>query len=316
MDTAAFITQRPEDRLDLYLTKVLPQFSREFLQKLIKGGQVRVAGRAWTKPSKNLAAGIEVVVEIPDIKPMEILPESLPITVVFEDEDLAVVEKPAGMSVHPGAGQSAGTLVNALLHHMHDLSGIGGVERPGIVHRLDKETSGLLVIAKNDFTHQALSAQFAGRAVKKTYIAVAHGVIKQDEFTVDVPIGRDTRNRKKMTVTPKGRMALTDFQVVKNYYPHACLLYCFPMTGRTHQIRVHLSVQTHPIVGDKLYGGNPQRKSIELLREFPRHALHAHAIKFKHPRTGRTLGFQSPIPEDIERLIEELEKLNTAKFRV
>jgi len=316
METARFITQQPENRLDLFLTKVLPQFSREFLQKLIKGGQVTVGDKLWTKPSKNLAAGIEVIVEVPDVKPLELLPEFLPIPIVYEDEDLAVIDKPAGMSVHPGAGQSTGTLVNALLHHIKDLSGIGGVERPGIVHRLDKETSGLIVIAKNDFTHQALSEQFAGRAVKKTYIAIAHGVIKREEFTVDVPIGRDTRHRKRMTVTPQGRMAITDFQVVKNYYPHACLLYCHPMTGRTHQIRVHLSVQSHPIVGDKLYGGNPQRKSIELLREFPRHALHAHAIKFKHPRTGRTLGFDSPIPEDMERLMEELERLNTAKYRV
>jgi 23S rRNA pseudouridine1911/1915/1917 synthase len=316
VDILKFVTAQPEHRLDLYLTKVLPHLSREFIQKLIRGGQVMVGGKPWTKPSKNLKAGVEVVVEVPDIKPLELLPESLPLTLIFEDSDLVIVDKPSGMSVHPGAGQSTGTLVNALLHHVKNLSGIGGVERPGIVHRLDKETSGLIVIAKNDFTHQALSEQFAGRAVKKSYIAIAHGVIKQEEFTVDVPIGRDTRHRKRMTVTPQGRMAITDFQVVKNYYPHACLLYCFPMTGRTHQIRVHLSVQSHPVVGDKLYGGNPQRKSIELLKEFPRHALHAYAIKFKHPRTGRSMKFECPIPEDMEHLMEKLEILNTAPRRV
>ena len=304
-----FIAEKPEARLDLFLTRVLPRYSREFLQKLVKEGHVTLSGKACAKPAKPVTAGAEVVVEVPEARPTEVLPEALDLPILYEDEDLAVVDKPAGMSVHPGAGQSTGTLVNALLHHLDNLSGIGGVERPGIVHRLDKETSGLLIIAKNDAAHQALSEQFAGRTVRKTYVAVAHGIIKQEEFTVDVPVGRDTRNRKKMTVTPKGRMAITDFQVAKNYYPHACLLYCFPMTGRTHQIRVHLAAQGHPVVGDKLYGGNPQGKSIELLRGFPRHALHAFTIKFKHPRTGRALSFESPVPSDIEALLREIEKL-------
>ena len=308
-ETKRFTAGKAEARLDLFLTRVFPRYSREFLQKLVKEGRVTLGGKACAKPAKPVPAGMEVVVEVPEVRPAEVLPEALALPILYEDEDLAVVDKPAGMSVHPGAGQSTGTLVNALLHHLDNLSGIGGVERPGIVHRLDKETSGLLVIAKNDAAHQALSEQFAGRTVKKTYIAVAHGVIKQEEFTVDVPVGRDTRDRKKMTVTPKGRMALTDFQVAKNYYPHACLLYCFPMTGRTHQIRVHLAAQGHPIVGDKFYGGNPQRRSVPLLKEFPRHALHAHAIKFRHPRTGRALSFESPVPQDIEALLQEIEKL-------
>jgi 23S rRNA pseudouridine1911/1915/1917 synthase len=307
-----FTASVPEARLDLFLTKVFPAFSRGFLQKLIQEGRVTMDGKVCLKPSKALKPGVAIVVEVPEIRPLEMLPEAMPIPIIYQDEDIAVVDKPPGMSVHPGAGISTGTLVNALLFHLNALSGIGGVERPGIVHRLDKDTSGLMVIAKNDLTHRALVEQFAGRQVKKTYLTIVHGIIKQDEFTVDVPIGRDTRDRKKMTVTPRGRMAITDFEVGRKFYPHACLLYCHPLTGRTHQIRVHLASQKHPVVGDKLYGGSYRTKSVALLKDFPRQALHALELKFRHPRTGRSLHFTAPVPADMEALLAELEVLPIA----
>ena len=308
MESVRLVAEAAEGRLDRFLADRLSHLSREYLQKLIREGLVRVDGTPQTKPSRPLKPGAVVEVEVPAPVPMQVLPEDIAVPILYEDEDLAVIDKPAGMSVHPGAGITTGTLVNALLHRMQDLSGIGGVERPGIVHRLDKETSGLIVIAKNDFTHQELSEQFATRRVKKIYYAIAHGKSKQD-FTADMPIGRDARNRKRMTVTPAGRMAVTDFIVERNWLPHACLLQCRPLTGRTHQIRVHLAAQNHPIVGDKIYGGAPQRKSIELLRDFPRHALHAGEIRFLHPRTTKDLHFESPLPEDMQGLIEALDAL-------
>ncbi len=311
MDSVRLVAEAPEGRLDRFLALRLPHLSREFLQKLIRGGRVRVDGVPQAKPSRPLKAGSVVEVEVPAPIPMELLPEDLPVPVLFEDDDLAVVDKPAGMSVHPGAGITTGTLVNALLHRMRDLSGIGGVERPGIVHRLDKETSGLIVIAKNDAAHQALSEQFATRRVRKIYFAIAHGIAKQD-FTADMPVGRDARHRKRMTVTPAGRVAVTDFIVEHNWPPHACLLQCRPLTGRTHQIRVHLAAQGHPIVGDKTYGGAVRRKAVEALRDFPRHALHAGEIRFRHPGSGKELRFASPLPKDMEGLMAALDALSPA----
>jgi 23S rRNA pseudouridine1911/1915/1917 synthase len=308
VDSVRLAVDAPQGRLDRFLALRLPHLSREFLQKLIREGLVRVDGALQTKPSRPLKAGSVVEVEVPPPVPMEVFPEDLAIPVLYEDEALAVVDKPAGMSVHPGAGITTGTLVNALLHRIQGLSGIGGVERPGIVHRLDKETSGLIVIAKNDAAHQALSKQFATRRVKKVYYAVAHGIAKQD-FTADMPIGRDARHRKRMTVTPAGRMAVTDFIVERHWPPHACLLQCRPLTGRTHQIRVHLAAQGHPIVGDKTYGGAPQRKAIALLRDFPRHALHAGEIRFVHPLSGRELRFECPLPGDMTELMAALDGL-------
>ena len=314
MESVRLVADAPQGRLDRFLADRLSHLSREFLQKLIREGLVRVDGTPQAKPSRPLKAGAVVEVEVPAPVPMQVLPEDIAVPILYEDEDLAVIDKPAGMSVHPGAGITTGTLVNALLHRMSGLSGIGGVERPGIVHRLDKETSGLIVIAKNDAAHQALSEQFASRQVRKLYYAIAHGISKQD-FTADMPIGRDARQRKRMTVTPAGRMAVTDFIAEHNWAPHACLLQCRPMTGRTHQIRVHLAAQGHPIVGDKTYGGAVQRKSIELLRDFPRHALHAGEIRFTHPRTERTLNFKSPFPADMEGLVAALDKLVPAKVQ-
>jgi 23S rRNA pseudouridine1911/1915/1917 synthase len=308
VDSVRLAVEAPEGRLDRFLALRLPHLSREFLQKLIREGLVRVDGAPQTKPSRPLKPGSVVEMEVPAPVPMAVPPEDIAVPVLYEDEALAVVDKPAGMSVHPGAGITTGTLVNALLHRMQDLSGIGGVERPGIVHRLDKETSGLIVIAKNDAAHQALSEQFATRRVKKVYYAVAHGVTKQD-FTADMPIGRDARHRKRMTVTPAGRMAITDFIVERNWPPYACLLQCRPFTGRTHQIRVHLAAQGHPLVGDKTYGGAPQRKAIGLLREFPRHALHAGEIRFIHPVNGKELHFESPLPADLQGLLAGLDGL-------
>lgn len=308
MDSVRLVAEAAAGRLDRFLADHVPHLSREFLQKLIKEGLVRVDGLPQTKPSRPLKAGAVVEVEVPAPVAMDVLPENIVIPILFEDGDLAVIDKPAGMSVHPGAGITTGTLVNALLHRMQDLSGIGGVERPGIVHRLDKETSGLIVIAKNDAAHQALSEQFATRKVRKIYYAIAHGISKQD-FTADMPVGRDARHRKRMTVTPAGRMAVTDFIVERNWPPHACLLQCRPFTGRTHQIRVHLAAHNHPIIGDKTYGGAVQRKAAEVLRDFPRHALHAGEIRFIHPGTGKELHFESPLPQDMQGLIETLDGL-------
>lgn len=302
-------TDKDYPRLDIFLSLNFPDLSRSFIQKIIKKGNVRINNSPVTKPSKKLKENWEIEVKIPEIVKSEITPEPISIKIIYEDEDIAVIEKPPYLSVHPGAGKSERTLVHGLLYHLKDLSSISGVERPGIVHRLDKNTSGLMVIAKNDFSHQDLSKQFSSRKVEKEYIALVYGIVKEDFFTVDAPIGRSKRDRKKMGLSSGGRKSITDFKVLKRYYPYATLLLCHPLTGRTHQIRVHLSSKGFPIVGDELYAGKSRRKAPLLLKEFPRQVLHSSKLIFMHPSKGKKMVFFSEIPEDIQNLLQELEDL-------
>lgn len=284
-------------RLDQFLRRELPEHSRAFLQKLIEQGHILVNGRA-PKASYKVRAGDEVTLEIPPPRPLETRAEDIPLDVLFEDDDLIVVNKPAGLVVHPAAGNYEHTLVNALLHHCRGrLAGIGGVERPGIVHRLDKGTSGCIVVAKTDVAHQALIAQFKSRAVKKIYRAICWGEFERPSGRIETVIGRSGRDRKKMSArVARGRPAVTDYRVLKQFAEFASVELHIH-TGRTHQIRVHMAHIGHPVVGDATYG----RKS-----EIPvaRPLLHAYKLGFTHPRTQRLVEFTAPVPDDMVRMCE------------
>ncbi len=281
-------------RLDHYLAEKLPHLSRSRLQALIKEGYILVQGRQ-SKPGEKLREGERIDVEIPEAAPTEdAAPEAIPLEILYEDDDLLVLNKPAGMVVHPAAGNPDGTLVNALLHHCGALSSIGGEQRPGIVHRLDKETSGCMVTAKNDLAHQGLSRQFAGREVLKVYLALASGKFAKPSGMVETEIGRHPVHRKKMAVVEngKGRASRTAYRVLRELGSGgslASLVECTLHTGRTHQIRVHLKHLGHPLLGDALYGKRGNH---------PRQMLHAWKLGFTHPRTGKPMQFQAPIPDD------------------
>jgi 23S rRNA pseudouridine1911/1915/1917 synthase len=291
------------ERLDAWLARQLPTLSRSRLQALIDEGHVLLDGRR-TRPSARLRSGQAVRVHVPPPVPAEPQPEDIPISVVHEDTRLLVVNKPAGLVVHPGAGRSRGTLVNALLRHVRDLSGVGGVVRPGIVHRLDRGTSGLLVVAKDDETHRSLVQQFAGRTVEKEYLALVLGNPARDSGEVDSPIGRDPVHRKKMSVrAPRGREARTSWRVEERF-DGAALLRVRIHTGRTHQIRVHLASIGHPVAGDAVYGGRRSPSSRrgaarEAFASLDRPALHAARLAFTHPKTGERLTFEAPLPADL-----------------
>jgi 23S rRNA pseudouridine1911/1915/1917 synthase len=277
-------------RLDRFVATAIEGLSRSRTKTLLESGEILRNG-APTRAAEILRAGDTLTVRIPDATPVEeLVGEDIPLAILHEDSDLLVLDKPAGLVVHPGAGNATGTLVQALLHHCKDLSGIGGVERPGIVHRLDKETSGCLVIAKNDLAHQSLAAQFADRTVEKTYLAIVEGTPRRRTGEVNEPIGRHAVNRQKMKVTTaeKGREALTLYKVLTSA-DGLSLVECRPRTGRTHQIRVHLRHLGHPIVGDPVYGKRGK---------YERHLLHAWRLSFDHPRTGERLSFTSPVPAD------------------
>ncbi len=275
-------------RLDQFLAAQIPAHSRARLQDLIKSGHVTVNFTAVGKPNAKVHPGDTIVLTEPAAVPIDTLPEAIALDVLFEDDDLIVVHKPAGMVVHPAAGNWDGTLVNALLHHCPTLSGIGGEQRPGIVHRLDKETSGCLVAAKNDLAHQSLSAQFAGREITKIYLALASGHLAKKSGIIEAAIGRHPVDRKKMTVLEKGRASRTDWRVLREI-GGASLVECTLHTGRTHQIRVHLKHLGHPLLGDAVYGRRGG---------FARQMLHAWKLGFTHPRTGERVNFESPIPAD------------------
>jgi 23S rRNA pseudouridine1911/1915/1917 synthase len=297
-------------RLDLWLARRLPELSRARLQALVAEGHVRVNG-APARSSVRLREGQQVVVLIPPPVPAAPGPEDIPLHVVHQDAQLLVVDKPAGLVVHPGAGQRSGTLVNALLRHVADLSGVGGVLRPGIVHRLDKGTSGLLVVAKDDATHRALVQQFAGRSILKEYLALVHGTPAPREGEIDRRIGRDPVHRKRMSVrAPRGREARTAWTVVESF-DGASLLRVRIHTGRTHQIRVHLAAIGHPVAGDRTYGGakTPEARSAEsraAIDSLSRPALHAARLAFTHPATGERVDFVSPLPPDIAAVVDRL----------
>ncbi len=287
------------NRLDVFISQMFPQdFSRSQVQKLIKDGAVRVDGREVTSHYR-VKEGEKVEIDWRAPADNETRAEEIPIDILFEDEDLIVVNKTAGMVVHPAHGNLRHTLVNALLHHTRDLSGVGGPIRPGIVHRLDKDTSGILVVAKNNKAHANLANQFKKHTIQRTYQVVVRGVVQHDEGMIQEPVGRSFLSRKKVVIKPAGGKDATTFYRVLKRFRHATLLEVHPKTGRTHQIRVHLAHLGHPVLGDTLYGVNSDQIS--------RQALHAAGLAFRHPRTHEQVAYQSPLPEDISRLVTYLE---------
>jgi 23S rRNA pseudouridine1911/1915/1917 synthase len=296
-------------RLDRFLVSVLGDQSRSQLQRLIKDERVLVEGKT-AKANQPVKAGQTVVVDVPEPTAPTPQPEALEIPILYQDADLIVVDKPAGMVVHPAAGHAGGTLVNALLHHVEDLSGIGGEKRPGIVHRLDRGTSGLMVVAKHDAAHEELSRQFHDREVEKEYIALVWGVVQAGR-RIDAPIGRDPVNRKKMSSKARrSREAVTRIVRAEHLSPAITLAQIAIYTGRTHQIRVHLSAIGHPIVGDPLYGGVRRRVAGDLraVSRLQRPFLHAAHLVFKHPSDGRRMDFESALPEDLQQVLDDLRK--------
>ncbi len=298
----------PNERLDAFLRRQFPTLSRGAIQRLIEQGHITVNAKP-TKATHAPRAGEVVCIEIPQAKPAEAQAEDIPLEIIFEDKSLLVLNKPAGIVVHPAAGHEDHTLVNALLHQCKgELSGIGGVARPGIVHRLDKETSGCLVVAKNDETHVALSAQFAGRTVEKIYLAIVCGIVPRDEGNIRAAIARHPTHRKRMAVhdDDDGRPAHTGYRVIERLN-QATLIEAHLHTGRTHQIRVHFQHLGFPVAGDNTYGQRQTKKLAELTRyEAPRVLLHAHKLAFTHPRTGKKVKFTAPIPADMEDALKFL----------
>jgi 23S rRNA pseudouridine1911/1915/1917 synthase len=294
-----------EGRLDAYLAARLPDLSRSRIVQLISEGHVRLNGTVVRK-SRRPAAGDVLEIEVPPARPSHITPEAIPLRIVYEDADLLVVDKPAGLVVHPAVGHDSGTLVNALLHHVPDLAGIGGVRRPGLVHRLDKDTSGLLVVAKNELAHARLSAALKRRTIRRIYLVAAWGHLGDGERTVAAPIARSPVHRQRMAVVEGGRPARTRFTRLERWRA-AELLRAELETGRTHQIRVHLLSIGHPAVGDPVYGaggergisGPDRRWAAQLAKRVSRQFLHASELRFEHPRTGEALAFTAPLPDDL-----------------
>lgn len=311
--TLCFDRERTPERLDRFLAEQLPELSRSQLKKLIDEGRVLLDG-APAKPGGKLKGGETLTVDIPAPSPAEAVSEDIPLVVLYEDRHLIVIDKPPGMVVHPAPGHYQGTLVNALLHHCHDLSGIGGELRPGIVHRLDKDTSGVMVATKNDGAHQHLAAQFKAHSISRRYLALVHGLPTGDHGTIDRPIGRHPVHRKKMSTSSRsGRRAVTHWRVLRRFEADRLALVELTLeTGRTHQIRVHLSEQGHPLLGDPAYGGSGRSKNLadpqlaKLTRELGRQALHARLLGFDHPETGAYLEFSSPLPPDLRRVVDYL----------
>lgn len=306
-------------RLDLFLCEHLPGRSRAFIQKLIHEGNVSFPGddaRQAVKPSSPVIPGAAVKVTIPPIRSLDLTPVDMPLEILFQDQEFAVVNKPPGLAVHPTPDQEESTLVHGLLHHLKDLSGIGGEERPGIVHRLDRGTSGLLVVAKSDRAHQQLSLQFKSRTIQKTYWAIVRGQPFAAEGRLDLPIGRSYYHRKKMMVRADrgSREAVTEYRILEDFEGYA-LAEVYPRTGRTHQIRVHLAKIRLPVACDQLYGREKRiyRSDIEGAPRAPgeepliaRQALHARGLRLRHPSSGEELSFEAPIPGDMERLLDAL----------
>jgi 23S rRNA pseudouridine1911/1915/1917 synthase len=294
-------------RLDHFLTSVLAGHTRSQVQRLIKDGRVTAASGSAIRASTPVKAGERFIVHVPAVRAAVPEPEALPLRIVYEDPDVVVLDKPAGMVVHPGAGHAGGTVVNALLHHVKDLSGIGGEARPGIVHRLDRGTSGLMVVAKHDRAHQELARQFHDREVEKEYIALVWGVVHAGR-RIDAPIGRDPGDRQKMsTRARRARSAVTRVTFAR-HFKGATLIRVAIATGRTHQIRVHLSAIGHPIVGDQTYGGVHRRvaDNLRAVMRLEHPFLHACRLCFTHPSDGRRVEFDSPLPPDLEAVIDDI----------
>ena len=302
-------------RLDKFLSQKYSQLTRSHLKNLIENHAIEVNGCS-VKSGYALKTDDIITISFPDPEPSRIIPENISLDFIYEDDDLLVINKPAGLIVHPGAGNRNGTMVNGLLYHCQTLSGINGVLRPGIVHRLDKNTSGLLVVAKNDRSHINLSRQFESKTIKRTYNAIVWGVPAQEKGEIITQIGRSRRDRKKMTVLKeRGREAITQFQVIRDYAFFSYLEISLK-TGRTHQIRVHLNHLNHPIFGDSDYNGRQsqiyrlpshlQKRGMALLKNIDRQALHARILEFVHPATNKLVKFESQLPGDMLRLLEKI----------
>ena len=293
----SFVVEEPGARLDKYVSEKCPELSRSQAQRLIADGKITVNGIP-AKPSLKLRTGDRIRITIPPPPPSHLEPEAIPLNIVYEDDDLLVVDKPAGLTVHPAPGHPSHTLVNALLSHLPSLPDTGEPLRPGIVHRLDKDTSGLVIVAKNNVAHMKLASQFKSRSVVKTYVALVKGHLELGEGVIEAKIGRDPHHRKRMAVVASGREARTEYRVLR-YIGNYTLLEVKPRTGRTHQIRVHLSAIGFPVVGDATYGG----KSPLLSRQF----LHAAKLGFRLPSTGEYVEFKSNLPPDLAKMLRDIE---------
>ena len=292
-----FTIQEEKGRVDKVLTTFLPEYSRSQVQEWIAEGDVLLNGE-MVKANYKVQSGDKITLTIPPVQETETVAENIPLEIVYEDEDVVVINKPQGMVVHPAAGHPSGTLVNALLYHIKDLSGINGIIRPGIVHRLDKDTSGLLMVAKNDHAHESLAKQLKERTALREYVALVHGVVPHDEASIEAPIGRSPHDRRKHTVIENGKDSVTHFNVLERF-PDYTLLSVRLETGRTHQIRVHMEYIGFPMVGDVFYG---RRKTIKGNGQF----LHAKKIGFTHPTTGEEMVFEADLPEIFKETLDDI----------
>ncbi|MEW9123065.1 MAG: RluA family pseudouridine synthase [Thermotaleaceae bacterium] len=303
MEKHVFVVDEIDEdaRLDVYLAIQLPDLSRSFIQKIIENGNVYVNGKVAKLKKYKTQEEDMIEIEVPLPEPLNIQGENIPVTIVYEDEDVIVVDKPKGMVVHPAPGNYTGTLVNALLYHCKTLSSINGIIRPGIVHRIDKDTSGLLMIAKNDKAHRSLAEQLKNHTIHRLYIALVHGNIREEKATIEAPIGRHPVDRLRMAVTDKNsKAAITHFTVLKRYGEYT-LIEAKLETGRTHQIRVHMSYIKYPLVGDPIYGIKKEKFRIQ------GQALHAKTLGFVHPTTGEYMEFESPLPDSFVKLLHTIE---------
>lgn len=304
MENKVFRAEEPSPRLDVFLGE-RTKLTRSRMKKLCEEGRVRLNGRE-AKASDKVKAGDEISLTIPDPVPVAASPENIPIDLIYEDDCLAVVNKPQGMTVHAGAGNYEGTLVNALLYRLKNLSGIGGALRPGIVHRIDKDTSGLLVVAKNDAAHLSLSEQIKNKTCRREYYALLEGVVKEEHGVIATNMGRDPKNRLKMAVLPEGKEAITEYAVEERFAQNTFMRFSLK-TGRTHQIRVHAKYMGHPVVGDPLYGFKNQRFRLE------GQLLHAFRLTFFHPVSGEEMNFTAPLPDYFERVLTLLRRENSSQ---
>lgn len=304
MNKQVFTAREDFARADIFISENLEDVTRSAVKKLFTSGLVLINGKP-SKPSQSVTAGDTAEVTLPEAVELCAKPEDIPIDIVYEDNDVAVINKPQGMTVHAGNGNTDGTLVNALLFRLDSLSGINGVIRPGIVHRIDKDTSGLLVVAKNDAAHLSLSKQIEEKSCKRTYIALLEGNLKEDSGTVTTYIGRDPSDRIKMAVVPpeKGKIAITDYTVIKRYRENFTLCRFDLQTGRTHQIRVHAKHLGHPVVGDPVYGVKKQKFNLQ------GQLLHAWKLKFTHPKTGEEMEFEAPLPDYFNKVLNKLNEI-------
>ena len=305
------IQSEVESRLDLFLSSNESlEISRTFAQKLIEDGKILVNNRIAKKSSLKIFPNDQIEIDLPEPESLEIAAEDLPLDILYEDQDLLVINKARGMTVHPAPGNFHGTLVNALLFHCKDLSGINGIERPGIVHRLDKDTSGVMLAAKNDLSHRSLAEQIQSKEAQRIYLAIVHGNFSIDSGIIEGSIGRDPKDRQKMAIVTNGKSAVTNFKVIENFYKdRLALVECKLQTGRTHQIRVHMTSIGHPLLGDPKYFPNKKKPADQF--EIDGQALHSWKIEFRHPRTNQILKFTADIPNDMKSIIDLLYRRQT-----